>query len=276
MTQSNQSKKQPARPRRNPLMVYSVQKAFHILEALSASTSMMGLTALETATGMNKSTVQRFTHTLEALGYLVKDPETKRFSLAPKVLDFSYGYFHANELFGRAVPYLTHLSKTTEETINITVREDTEIIFVTRFMSRHLFNTDVTIGTRMPVYCTAPGIAMLAHTSRSEAIGVLERCDRKPITDNTCWQMDDLVAKLDITKARGYATAFEEFYHDDLSIAAPIFDGERNVIAAITLSVSRSRYTPEEAEKKFSSLVVAAARSISQPGHLAQSGRRLA
>lgn len=259
--------------RRNPLMVHSVQKAFHILEVLSNSTSMMGLTALEAATGMNKSTVQRFTYTLEALGYLVKDPDTKRFALSAKVLDFSYGYFHANELFGRAVPYLTHLSKTTEETINITVRDDTEVIFVTRFMSRHLFNTDVTIGTRMPVYCTAPGIAMLAYIGRDEAIGILERCDRKPITDNTCWELDDLIAKLDTTKARGYATAFEEFYHDDLSIAAPIFDAQGKVVAAITLSVSRSRYSPSEAEEKFSSLVVAAARSISQPGHMSQTRR---
>lgn len=258
---------------RNPLMVHSVEKAFRILEALSASTSMMGLTALEAATGMNKSTVQRFTHTLEELGYLEKDPETRRFSLAPKVLDFSYGYFHANELFGRAMPYLTHLSKTTEETINITVREGTEVIFVTRFMNRHLFNTDVTIGTRMPVYCTAPGIAMLAYTPREEAVEVLKRCDRKPITDNTCWEMDDLLAKLDVTKARGYATAFEEFYHDDLSISAPVFDAHRKVVAAITLSVSRSRYTPEQAEEKFSSLVVAAARSVSQPGHFSQNRR---
>jgi DNA-binding IclR family transcriptional regulator len=249
-----------------PLLVRSVEKAFRVLEAFSSSTPTLSLTALAETVQLDKSAAQRFTYTLEKLGYLYKDPETKRFGLTVKSLDFSYSYLRANALVGRSMPYLVHLSKTTEETINITVLDDTEIVFVTRFMSRHLFNTDVTIGTRMPAYCTAPGIALLSQLPREQALDILERSARQPITENTTWQMDELVAKLDRSAAQGYATAFEEFYRDDLSIAAAIFDSRHRPAAAITISVSKSRFTTDEAEQKLASLVIAAARSISQTG----------
>jgi len=249
------------------LMVRSVEKALNVLEAFGSSPTPMSLRDLGTMLGLDKSTTQRFTYTLERLGYLSKDPETRRMSLTVKALNFSYGYLRTHDLLTRAMPYLIHLSRETEETINITVRDDTEIVFVSRFMSRHLFNTDVTIGTRMPVYCTAPGIAMLAQMTRADALDVLSRCDCRPITPHTTWRLPDLEKKLDESMARGYATAFEEYYHDDLSISAPIFDTRRNPAAALTLSVSRSRYTPQEAEERFAPQVIAAARAISQSGH---------
>jgi DNA-binding IclR family transcriptional regulator len=249
------------------LTVRSVQKAFNVLEAIGASPAPLSLTMLARELGVDKSTAQRFAYTLEHLGYLYKDIETKRYTLTVKALNFSYGYLHSNDLLTRAMPYLIHLSRETEETINITVRDDTEIVFVSRFMSRHLFNTDVTVGTRMPVYCTAPGIAILSQLPRNEALAILKRCDLRPITQQTTWQLEALEKKLELTRSRGWATAFEEYYHDDLSIAAPLFDARGFPCAALTISVSRSRYTPEEAQQRFAPQAVAAARAISHPGH---------
>jgi IclR family transcriptional regulator, pca regulon regulatory protein len=244
------------------LMVRSVEKALRVLDIFVRSGQPLSLTTLTAKLGADKSTAQRFSHTLEQLGYLKRDPATKQYELGIKVLDLAYGFLHADALLSRAMPYLIHLSRETEETINITMLDGPEVVFVSRFMSRHLFNTDVTIGTRMPVYCTAPGIAMLSRLPRAEATVLLEQCDRRPITAATTWEMANLLAKLDISGGRGYATAFEEFYHDDLSISAPILEGGRPV-AAVTVSVSRARYMPEEAEARFAPLVIAAARSIS-------------
>lgn len=262
-----------ARQDDDPLMVRSVEKALKVLDVFVRLGHPLSLTALAAELGSDKSTAQRFSHTLEQLGYLRRDPATKHFELGIKVLDLGYGFLHANALLNRAMPYLIHLSRETEETINITMRDKAEIVFVSRFMSRHLFNTDVTIGTRMPVYCTAPGIAMLSKLPRQEAIQLLEQCDRRPLTPNTTWEMDALQAKLDLSSARGYATAFEEFYHDDLSISAPIFESGVPA-AAVTVSVSRLRYTPAEAEARFAPLVIAAARSISHSSHQMSAGPR--
>ena len=250
----------------DPLMVMSVEKAFRVLNAFDASRPAMSLTQIATIVGMDKSAAQRFTHTLERLGYLRKDPETKRFELTVKTLDLGHHYLRGNGLLERSMPYLMHLSKTTEETINLTELDDTEIVFVSRFMSRHVLNTDVVIGMRMPAYCTAPGVAMLSRMPMEEVCDRLDRMDLHPYTPNTTWRREDLLAKIERSAGLGYATAFEEYYHGDLSVAAAIVNPAGAPIGAINIAVSRSRFTPQEAEERFAPLVVAAAASISTIG----------
>jgi len=246
------------------LIVKSVEKAFRVLEAFDPKHATMSLSQVANAAKLDKSAAQRFTHTLEKLGYLRKDPESKHLELTPRTLKLAHNFMRSSALIERAAPYLRYLSKTTEETINLTVRDDTEIVFVLRFLSRRVLNPDVTVGTRMPAYCTAPGIAMLSCMKSDEARAILKRSDLRAYTPTTTWQMDKLMDKLARSAARGYATAYEEFYHGDLSIAAAALSSKQEPTCAVNIAVSRAHYTPEAAEERFSALVVAAARSISQ------------
>lgn len=251
---------------RDPLLVQSVEKAFRVLSAFDGTRPNLSLSQIADEAGLDMSAAQRFTHTLTKLGYLSKNADTRRFELTVKSLDFGYHYTRASSLVERGMPYLLHLSKETEETVNLTVLDDTDIVFVSRFMSRHVLNNDVITGTRLPAYCTAPGIAILASLPADEANAILDRSPLHPYTPHTTWQPDALREKLQKSAVQGYATAFEEYFYGDLSVAAPVLDANGRPYGAINIAVSRSRYTPEEAEQRFSALVTAAARSISMAG----------
>ncbi len=214
------------------LMVNSVEKAFRVLSAFGRQHQTLNLSQVASETGMDVSAAQRFTHTLTKLGYLHKDAQTKRFELTAKTLDLGYHFVRSSRLLDRAMPYLMHLSKETEETVNLTVRDGTEIIFVSRFLSRHVLNTDVIIGTRMPAYATAPGIAMLSRLPEEEALAIIDASDLKAHTPSTTWQRDALREKLRQSAAQGYATAFEEVYIGDASIAA-LSDEELEALDAL-------------------------------------------
>lgn len=246
------------------LMVNSVEKAFRVLSAFGRQHQTLNLSQVASETGMDVSAAQRFTHTLTRLGYLRKDAQTKRFELTAKTLDLGYHFVRSSRLLDRAMPYLMHLSKETEETVNLTVREETEIIFVSRFLSRHVLNTDVIIGTRMPAYATAPGIAMLSRLPEDEAMAIIDASDRRAYTPSTTWQREALREKLRQSAAQGYATAFEEVYIGDASIAAVVVDHHGRPEAAVNIATSTSRYSHEEVVSRFSSLVIAAAHAISR------------
>ncbi len=246
------------------LMVNSVEKAFRVLSAFGRQHQTLNLSQVASETGMDVSAAQRFTHTLTRLGYLHKDAQTKRFELTAKTLDLGYHFVRSSRLLDRAMPYLMHLSKETEETVNLTVRDGTEIIFVSRFLSRHVLNTDVIIGTRMPAYCTAPGIAMLSRLPEEEAMAIIDASDLKAHTPSTTWQRDALREKLRQAAAQGYATAFEEVYIGDASIAAPIVDHHGRPEAAVNIATSTSRFSHAEVVQRFSSLVIATAHAISR------------
>ncbi|AUC56233.1 IclR family transcriptional regulator (plasmid) [Sagittula sp. P11] len=258
---SEQNKK-PAK-RADPLMVQSVAKAFRVLEAFNGQHPQMTLSDIAEQTGLDLSGAQRFAHTLETLGYLEKDTRTRQFQLSVKTLDLAHHFTRTSRLVDRAMPVLQYLSKETEETVNLTVLDGTEIVFISRFLSRHVLHTDVTIGTRLPAYCMAPGRAMLSRLPPEKVAAILDASDIRAHTRNTVTDVDRLKEIIEETRLKGYACAFEEVYHADASIAAPILGAQGQVIGSVSLAVSTLRYTPEQLEASFAAMILAAGRSIS-------------
>ncbi|PSC05629.1 IclR family transcriptional regulator [Alsobacter soli] len=245
-------------------MVTSVEKAFRVLSVFGKGHDTLSLSQVAQLSGMDVSSCQRFTHTLVKIGLLKKDPATKRFELTARTLDLGYNFLSGQRLVQLAMPYLLHLSKETEETVNLTQLDDTDIIFVSRFVSRHMLNTDVIVGTRMPAYCTAPGIALLSRLPEQEAIAILDRSNLAAHTPHTTWKRDDLIAKIRLAAKQGYATAFEEFYIGDASVAAAILDAKGRPQAAVNVAVSCMRYARDEIAPRFAPIVVATAHAMSQ------------
>ncbi|WP_370462036.1 IclR family transcriptional regulator [Phyllobacterium sp. SYP-B3895] len=248
----------------DPLMVRSVEKAFRVLEAFDGSNRSLSLAQIGANVGLDKSAAQRFTHTLNKLGYLQKDPITKRFELSLRSLEMARHFITANPLVNQAMPYLLHLSRETEEAVNLTLPDGTDIVFAARFMSRHMLNTDVVVGTRMPAFCTAPGRAILSRLPMDEALSLLERSPLQAFTSQTVHAIDALIARLETARNAGYATTWGEFFPGDLSVASAVLDQSGRPVAAVNIGVSNARYTSEKAEEMFAPLVVAATRSISQ------------
>lgn len=246
------------------LMVKSVEKAFRVLEVFGGRRQSLTLSQVADAAGMDVSAAQRFTHTLTRLGYLQKDAETKHFVLTPKNLGLGYRFLLGHRLVERAMPYLRHLSTETEEAVNLIVLDDTEIIFVARFMSRHMLNTNIVVGTRMPAYCSASGIAIMSHLPRTEALGILDRSDLRKYTPATIWRRKDLIAKMNLSATQGFSTSFGEVYKGDLSVASAILDERGRPEGAINVAVSFTRYQKDEVAARFGPMVMEAARAVSR------------
>lgn len=247
----------------DPLMVQSVAKAFRVLEAFDSRHPQMTLSEIAERTNMDLSGAQRFAHTLHTLGYLSKDAKTRQFELSVKSLDLAYHFTRTSRLVDRAMPVLQHLSKETEETINLTVLDGTEIVFISRFLSRHVLHTDVTIGTRLPAYCMAPGRAILSRLPEDELTDLLAASKISPHTQNTITDVTELRAIIAEARLKGFATAFEELYHGDASIAAPVLGAHGRVIGAVSVAASTLRYSRDEIVSSFAPMILAAARSIS-------------
>jgi len=253
----------PRTKRSEPLMVNSVAKAFKVLNVFDKGRGSLTLSQIAQLTGMDISAVQRFTHTLTQLGYLQKDPITRQFELAIKTLDLAYHYTRGSRLVDRAMPVLQHLSKETQEAVSLTILDGSEIVFVSRFLSRQSLNTDVITGSRLPAYCTSPGRAILSRLSEPAAREVLERSNLQQYTPSTPTTIADVLERLREARNNGYVFAFEEIYHGDASVAAPILGADGHVVAAVSIAVPLARLSRNEMLETFPKLVIAAARGIS-------------
>lgn len=217
------------------------------------------------ATQFDKSTVQRFVHTLVNAGYLHRNPVTRRYELTIKNVDLGYKFLRSNPMVNKVLPHLAVLSMETDETVSILTLVDTRVVIVARMVSRYGQNPDLITGSSFPAFCTASGLAILSWLPRPEALEILSRSDLRPYTEATVYDVEQIERRLDESKRRGYAVAVEELYRGDISIAAAIIDAQGKPWGAVSIGLSRSRYTPKEAEEKFSQLVIATSQSIHLP-----------
>lgn len=245
------------------LFVNSVEKAMRVLTAFDDKRTRLSLSQIASLTELDLSATQRFTHTLTTLGFLIKDPFTKTYSLTPRLLDFAYHYLASNELVSRAAPYLRQLGQETGETTNITVLDGTDIVFTLRIVSSHVLNPHVVTGSRLPAYCTAPGLAILAALPEQEAIAVLDSSDLISHTPHTVASKDAILDRMAAIRRQGYSHTEGEYYLGDISTAAAIVDARDYPIGAVNVAVSRARWRGTKDEQRISNLVIAAAAAIS-------------
>ena len=252
-----------ADPTASSLYVQSVEKAMKVLTAFDGSKRQLSLSEIAASTGFDMSATQRFTYTLAALGYLFKDPDSRKYELSPRLLDFTYHYLTSNDLVSRATPYLQQLGSETEEATNLTVLDDTDIVFVLRIVSRNVFNAHVITGSRLPAYCTAPGLAILATLADGEIDDILSRTNLVAYTASTVYQPRKIRERIAQIRKQGYAHTEDEYFVSDISTAAAITNAHGRGIGAVNIAVARSRWQADRDEKRFADLVISTASAIS-------------
>ncbi|WP_091911802.1 IclR family transcriptional regulator [Chitinasiproducens palmae] len=249
---------------RSSLFIGSTDKTFRVLHAFDGPARHLTLIDIARTTGLDRSSTQRVVHTLEALGYLHRIPDTRMYGLTTKVLQFSYNYLRANELIEKASPYLLDMSRRLGETTNLLELDANEIVFVARFPGQHLVNMDIVVGARLPAMFTAAGIAIMSRLSEERVKAILAQTRLEPLTPFTETDPQRLLERIRKVARRGYAVAENETVFGDISIAAPVTDYGGIGVAAINISVPTSRWTLKRAEAELAQHVQVAATSISK------------
>ncbi|MCV2216297.1 IclR family transcriptional regulator [Thauera sp. Sel9] len=253
-------------PRSSPLFVNSVEKAFQILAVFGPSRRQLTLTQIVAQSGMDMSSVQRFTHTLVTLNLLRKDPRSKSYELSPGILRMAHQYISSNDLVSRAMPYLQHLAMETEAAVNLTILDGTDIVYLQRIVSRYVLSPEIIMGTRLPAYCTSSGLAMLAALPRHEAEAILDRSQLIKYTRHTVNDREQILARLDTIRDLGYSHVEDEMYLGDIALGVAITDSSNKVVGAINIGIARPQWKGEEDKENMLSLLIAAGRAISSRG----------
>lgn len=243
--------------------IESLGRGLQVLEAFSETSTALSLTEIASVVGLPKSTVFRFIRSLEQLGYLKRDEETRRYRPSLKVLQLGFAALNSMEVAQVAQPYLKALAMECGETTNMTVRDGAEIIYVVRNRTQQIVTVNLQLGSRLPVYCTSMGKAQLIGLSRQELCDLLGEGPYPKRGPNTITTLDALWDELEKVRQQGYATNVEELTAGLYSVAAPVRDHRGEIVAAINISVPTARVSERELKERLAPLVTRTAREIS-------------
>jgi IclR family pca regulon transcriptional regulator len=216
--------------------INSLSKGLHLLMNFTKKQPKMSLTEIARTNDMNLPTARRYLHTLMKLGFVVKDESTQMFQMTAKVLRLGSAVIETMEIKQRLLPYMRAINNACDVTTHCAILEGTEVVTVERLRSSDVVNLDITTGSRLPVYCTSLGKAILAFISPAERSRICSQINFKAFTPYTITDLNLFLSELDRTQMRGYAIAIQELSLDLKTIAVPIFDLSDNVVASFGVS----------------------------------------
>ena len=238
-----------------------ISKVLRILEALQGSSAGLGLKAICDLTGVHKSTAHRFLKHLERERYLIRT-EAGTYLIGPRLSQMSMRGNHEATLQSVARPILWELWKSTQETVNLAVLDQGTVLYVDVIESPHEFRLSSRVGARRSLHATALGKVLAAFLSAELRENILSTIKFQPATPNTIMNLLQFRQELDKIRRQGYAVDDEEAVQGARCVSAPIFNSDREPIAAVSVSGPVTRVSPNQVST-LAGAVISAARAIS-------------
>jgi IclR family pca regulon transcriptional regulator len=124
------------------------------------------------------------------------------------------------------------------ESTSAAVLDGTDIVYVARVATRRIMTVGITVGTRFPAFATSMGRVLLAYAPPDQLDAYFAAADLTPPTPRTVHTETDLRALLVRVAEQGWAEVDQELEPGLYSLAAPIRNVDRRVVAAINVSTT--------------------------------------
>jgi IclR family transcriptional regulator, pca regulon regulatory protein len=214
----------------------SFAKGLAVIEAFTVERSRMSITDAAIAVGFDRATARRCLLTLHELGFA--DFDGKYYSLTPRILRLGTSCLAAMPLPRVVQPLLDKLSDEIGQSTSVCVLDDWEIVYVARAAQQRLISINITVGTRLPAYCSSMGRVLLAAQSDDVIRRVLTTQPLQRRTTKCLTDPEKILRQIARAKKDGFAIVDQEIEIGLRSIAVPIIDTHGRVVAALNVGVA--------------------------------------
>lgn len=232
--------------------VANIERAMGVLEALSGHPSGKTVGELASQLALPKSAVSRILSTLEAEGYVARDPLSGRFRIALKLLALTYRHVERLGVDDICLPLLRAFAQETGELVQLALVDGDEMRFVVKAEGENRVRAVSLMGTKAVLHATSAGKVWLASLSWPRALKLVLKEGLVPLTPRTITTVEALSRELDRVRRDGFALNIGEHTPEVNSIAVPIRSQRMRgaVMGAVVLTSPEFR-TPEKRLVEF-------------------------
>jgi DNA-binding IclR family transcriptional regulator len=234
--------------------VPAVERALAVLEILAESKRGFSISEMARRLGVAKSSIHLILTTLERRGYLLKNPQSRRYFVGLKLVSLAQVALDGFEVRERAVPFLLSLAAKTGLSVHMAVLEGNEAVLIERIESPGLVKLNTWVGQRMHINCTAVGKVLTAFLSEEEFKRTVQAKRLIKHNQNTISSIGKFREELSRVRAAGYAVDDEEEEVGVRCVGAPVFDHSNRVVAALSVAGTTTQI-PENRIKELARLV---------------------
>ena len=187
----------------DPDFMTSLARGLAVVQAFQERKRHLTIAQISHRTEIPRAAVRRCLHTLIKLGYATTDGRT--YSLLPKVLTLGHAYVSSTPLAVSAQPYLDRMSEQLHEACNMATLEGDDILYIARSATtQRLISVDLSVGGRLPAYCTSMGRILLAALDDTSLGEYLDHAELQAKTSRTLHTPEALLECLQEVRQQGW------------------------------------------------------------------------
>ena len=233
----------PANSEKTSIQV--IERMMALLDALASYPDPVSLKELATATGLHPSTAHRILNDMVTKRFVDRsEPGTYR--LGMRLLELGNIVKSRLNVREAALPYMQALHRKTQQTVNLSVRQGDEIVYIDRaFSERSGMQVVRAIGGRAPLHLTSIGKLFLSADDAKLVRAYATRTGLAGNNKNSITDLAKLERELSLVRARGYARDNEELELGVRCMAAGVRDDAGRLIAGLSISAPADRLSDD-------------------------------
>ena len=218
-----------------------IERMVSLLDALATYSDPVSLKELSKVSGLHPSTAHRILNDMVITRFVDRvEPGTYR--LGMRLLELGNVVKSRLSVREAALDCMRALHKKTQQTINLSVRQGDEIVYIDRaFSERSGMQVVRAIGGRGPLHLTSTGKLFLSVDEPKAIRSYATRTGLAGHNKNSITDLAKLERELSLVRARGYARDNEELELGVRCMAAGIHDDTGKLIAGLSISAPADR-----------------------------------
>jgi len=197
----------------------SVGSALDVLECF-ATDGELGVSDIARRLGVAKSTAHRLLQTLVSRGFVEQDRQTGQYRLGIHLYELGQLALARNELRHAALPTLRQIAQATGLTVNFSVPDGADVVFVERIENLDGVRILGHFGRRLPSHCTSSGKVIAAFNPTAYQARLT--AGFPPRVSNTVRTAEDWAGVVELARTKRFASSHGESFDGASSVAVPL------------------------------------------------------
>jgi DNA-binding IclR family transcriptional regulator len=235
-------------------------RALEIAEALVNAGRPLSAAKIADATGLPKATVHRLCGLLVETGFIAPVPTGDGLSVGPRLRELAMATVAVDMEHSQRHRVLTDLSQEIGETCNFNIPIGGEMYYIDRVETKWPLRTQLPIGSRVPLHCTASGKLYLASLPAGRRRQLVRSIELVPHTGGTITDAETLLANLEKIRREKVGTDNQEFIEGMVAVAVPVTDAKGRLAGTLACHGPSVRMSMETAQSFVPALRRAAAK----------------
>jgi IclR family KDG regulon transcriptional repressor len=228
----------------------SIEKMFHIIEAMAEYKGSMRLVDISSSVQYPNTTVLRMLNSLMSCGYVYQEADTLKYTLSLKFIKIGEAVRSQFGIRDIVRPFLVELCDRCQETACLAIDDNSMVVYIDAIEGTDkILRTLQRIGKSAPMHSTGVGKLLLLNYDTEQLKKYVNKKGLVKLTKNTITDKSKLLTELKKIQKLGYALDNEECEEGAKCIAAPVRDYTGKIIACISFSGTTSRISSDRINK---------------------------